>query len=209
MVSWTFENTKDGYAKMWGSMVVQPNWLNAANAAARKIMAHEDEYMAVQQRTGVPWYFIGLLHMRESGNDFRGVLHNGEHIIGTGRKTKLVPRGRGPFNTWEEAAIDALTMPPHELHKVKQWSPARMAYEAERYNGLGYVFRGINSPYVWSGSNHYTHGKFVADGRFDPTATDQQLGVMPVLARLAEMDASIKQELSDDSQQRPASSPVA
>jgi lysozyme family protein len=184
-MAWTFENTRAGYLALWNSIKVANK--AGADKFAKKIIANEPRYRKIQDATGVPWYFVGLLHMRESSCDFRGVLHNGEHIIGTKKVTQLVPAGRGPFRSWEEAAIDALKL--KGLHKIRDWPVERIAYEAERYNGLGYTRAsiGINSPYLWAGSNHQQRGKFVSDGKFDPNAVDTQMGVMTVLRRIQDM----------------------
>jgi lysozyme family protein len=185
-MAWTFENTKAGYAKLWNSIKVTNK--AGADKFAKKIIAAEPRYRKIQDATGVPWYFVGLLHMRESSNDFRGVLHNGEHIIGAGKKTRLVPAGRGPFSTWEDAAIDALKL--KGFHKIKEWPVERFAYEAERFNGLGYTKQGVNSPYLWAGSNHQQPGKYVADHQWSPTAVDTQMGVMTVLKRIHEIQGT-------------------
>jgi len=190
-MAWTYEATRAGYDNLWLSIAISN--VSGANKFARKIIAGEKQYRAVEASTGVPWYFIGLLHMRESSNNFDGVLHNGEHIIGTGRKTTLIPKGRGPFDTWSEAAIDALKL--KGLHKIGSWPVSRMGYEAERFNGLGYTNKGINSPYLWAGSNHQQPGKYVKDGAFSKTATDTQMGVMTVLKRLCELRPDIAAQL--------------
>lgn len=191
---WTFEATEAGYSKMWRSAMVKAGADAAmAETFADKIIASEARYRAVQAATGVPWYFQGALHSLESSCNFSGVLHNGEHIIGTGRVTTLVPAGRGPFSTWEESAIDALRL--KDMHRVQSWSAARMLFQAEVFNGLGYVSRGINSPYVWAGTNHEQRGKFVADHVFDPNAESSQLGVAAVLIRLAQKRPDIHADL--------------
>lgn len=182
----TFEATAAGYRNLWKSMRVTR--VAECDTAARRILAGRSRYQAVERSTGVPWFFIGLLHMRESGCNFAGVLHNGEHILGTPRKTRLVPAGRGPFTTWEEAAIDALRL--KGLHMVKEWPIERIGYECERFNGWGYLGR-VNSPYVWAGSNHYSRGKYIADHVFSATHVDKQLGTMPVLAALYKMDTEV------------------
>lgn len=193
-MSWTFEATQAGYANLWKSATLKGG-ADAANADtfSDKIIAAEQRYRTVQNATGVPWYFIGALHMREDSCDFAGVLHNGEHIIGTGKLTTLVPAGRGPFSTWEEAAIDALKM--KDMQRVQSWPAARILYQAEVYNGIGYVSRGENSPYVWAGTNQEQTGKFTSDGHFDPSANDSQLGVAAVLIRLAQKRADINADL--------------
>jgi lysozyme family protein len=185
-MAWTFENTRAGYLALWNSIKVSNK--AGADKFAKKIIANEPRYRKIQDATGVPWYFVGLLHMRESSCDFRGVLHNGEHIIGTKKVTSLVPAGRGPFRSWEEAAIDALKL--KGLQKIKDWPVERIAYEAERYNGLGYTKRGVNSPYLWAGSNHQQPGKFVADHQWSPDAIDTQMGVMTVLRRIQDIQGN-------------------
>ncbi len=191
---WTFEATEAGYAKMWRSAMNKAGAdATLAETFANKIIAAEPRYKAVQAATGAPWYFIGALHMRESSCNFAGVLHNGDRIIGTGGLTMRVPAGRGPFATWEASAVDALKL--KDMQRVQVWSPSRMLYQAEVFNGLGYVGKGINSPYVWAGTNHEQGGKYVADHVFDPGADDTQLGVAAVLIRLAQKRPDIHADL--------------
>lgn len=187
----TFASMAAGYKAMWRSMKITK--VAACDQAARKIIAARARYIAVEKIVGVPWFVIGIWHMRESNNNFAGVLHNGEHIIGTGRKTTLVPRGRGPFTTWEGSAVDALKL--HGLQNVKEWPIERIGYETERFNGFGYIGK-TNSPYVWAGSNHYTRGKYVADGRYSATFVDTQLGCLPVLASLCKLSSEVDQRVN-------------
>lgn len=158
----------------------------AINAQAAKIEAHRDRYEAVSKLTGVPWDVIGVIHYRESSGDFAGVLHNGQKIIGKGTKTTIVPNGRGPFSTWEEAAVDALVSCAPYAAKNKDWSIAGTLDILERYNGLGYRNKGLPSPYLWAGTDQYVKGKYVADGKYDPEHVDKQLGVAPILMKLRE-----------------------
>ena len=64
------------------------------------------------------------------------------------------------------------------------WSLPRMLHRLEAYNGFGYRRSGRSSPYLWSFSNLFTSGKFVADGRFDPKAKSQQCGAAVMLKLL-------------------------
>ena len=160
----------------------------AINAQAAKIEAHRERYESVSKATGVPWDVIGVIHYRESSGDFKGVLHNGQKIIGSGKKTTIVPKGRGPFSTWEEAAIDALVVCPPYAAKNKDWSIGGTLDILEKYNGLGYRNKGLPSPYLWAGTDQYKTGKYVADGKYDPTHVDQQLGVAALLMRLRDME---------------------
>ena len=44
----------------------------------------------------------------------------------------------------------------------------------------------MKSPYLWAFSNHYTRGKYVADGRWSETAVSRQAGAATLLRRMAE-----------------------
>jgi len=182
MAAPTYNGTKAAYRAKWDGARLDVRKTAEADRFVSLIMRNRAKYAAVEDATGVPWFWIAAVHMRESSCDFRGVLHNGEHIIGTGRLTRLVPKGRGPFSTWEQAAIDAIRL--HGLQNIGDWPIARLLYEAERFNGFGYASKGRPSPYVWSGTQWYSAGKYVADGVYSPSAVDSQLGVVIVLKRL-------------------------
>lgn len=151
---------------------------------AQKLVANKARYQAVSAKTGVPWDVIGVIHYRESSGSFAGVLHNGQKIIGTGKKTTIVPKGRGPFSSWEQAAVDALMNCHPFAGKNKDWSIAGTLDLLERYNGLGYRNKGLPSPYLWAGTDQYVKGKYVADGKYDPYHVDQQLGVAALLIKI-------------------------
>jgi lysozyme family protein/peptidoglycan hydrolase-like protein with peptidoglycan-binding domain len=191
-----FEDLKAEYADLWRRMQVRPERLSATDAIANRLIQSKARYQQVAVATRVPWFVVAALHQREASGRFAGVLHNGEQIIGTGRLTRLVPKGRGPFATWEASAIDALTTPPHALQYVDAWTIERACFEIERYNGFGYRLHhpGVKSPYLWSFSTQYDRGKYVADGHFDPAAIDAQCGTMPILRRLMDLDPSIRLE---------------
>ena len=146
----SYDATRRGYKALWDRAKLDPGIEVRADAVIRKIRASFDRYWTVEATTGVPWFLIAVLHYRESANDFRGVLHNGEKIIGTGRKTRMEPPGQGPFDTWEESANDVLK--DRGMDKIDDWPVSRVLYEAERYNGFGYFGR-ENSPYLWAGTN--------------------------------------------------------
>jgi lysozyme family protein len=184
----SFEALRPEYSRLWAKMTVTAPRAEL-DATARKLLDAKPRYQAVEKTTTVPWVVIAVIHERESGADFHCVLHNGERIIDTGRKTTLVPKGRGPFATWEAAAEDALAL--DRLTKVKDWSIEHTCYMLELYNGFGYRAHHINSPYLWAGSSNYVHGKFVRDGVFDSSAVDRQLGCMPLIKTMMVFDATI------------------
>lgn len=147
---------------------------------AKRLSANKSRYQAISNATGVPWYVIAVIHEREAGYDpnFTRNIANGEPW---NRETRLVPRGRGPFRSFEEAAYDALVLCPPYAAKNKDWSAGDTLTLLEKYNGLGYANKGLPSPYIWSGTDQYEKGKYVADGVFDPNAVDKQLGCAGLL----------------------------
>jgi lysozyme family protein len=184
-----FEDLKADYAELWRSMQVRPEKTAEVDRIARALIALKPRYQAVARSTGVPWAVIAVLHQRESDADFRTYLGNGEPLT---RPTRLVPAGRGPFKSWEAGAADALKL--DGLDKVDEWTPERACYEIEKFNGFGYRNNHpeVKSPYLWSFSNVYSSGKYVADGRFSAAAVDQQCGAMPALKRIMELDVSAR-----------------
>src|SRR5439155_371250 len=130
---------------------------------------------------------VAVIHSMEAGGDFTRHLHNGDPLTA---RTTHVPAGRPrtgkpPF-TWEASAIDALTY--QGFGNWKDWSVPGTLYKLEGYNGFGYRDHHpqVLSPYLWSFSNHYARGKYVADGRFSQTAVSQQCGAAVLLKRLQE-----------------------
>jgi lysozyme family protein len=61
----------------------------------------------------------------------------------------------------------------------------------EEYNGLGYAAHGVPSAYVWSGTDQYVSGKFVADHVYRAGVIDVQEGCAPLLATMMAIDPSI------------------
>ena len=155
---------------------------------ARRLVAAKNRYLAVQAQTGVPWFIIAVIHERESSQRWDRSLAQGDPWNAV---SVHVPRGRGPFKSWEEAAIDALAACHPFLAKQKDWTAGPALTHLENYNGLGYANRGIPSPYVWSGTDQYRSGKYVSDGVFDPNAVDKQLGCAGLILAMRAIDPSV------------------
>jgi lysozyme family protein len=176
-----------GYKADFARMSILPSRLADVNAIARRVMSHKARYVAAGKKTGVPWFVIAAWHDRESSGDFSKQLAQGDPLD---RVSVNEPSGRGPFPDWEASAEDAL-IKLKALDKVRDWPIERIAYESERYNGFGYRSHGVPSAYLWSFSNIYRGGKYVADRVFDFNATDKQCGVMPLISQLAVLDNTI------------------
>ncbi len=165
-------------------LTVLPNDRKAVAKQVSRIAAGQERYQMVANRlTNIPWFVIGLIHSLEADLDWQTHLHNGDPLS---KRTIHTPRGRpalgNPPFSWEESAIDALRY--DGLDEWADWSVAGILYMLEKFNGIGYRSRGIDSPYLWSGCQHYTKGKFVADGKWSPSAVSEQLGAAVLLHAL-------------------------
>ena len=149
----------------------------------KNIQANQSRYENVASSTGVPWQVIAVIHSMEADLNFKKHLHNGDPLTA---KTVQVPKGRpihgNPPFTWEESASDALAY--DGLTGWKDWSLSGTLYKIEGFNGWGSRSHGINTPYLWSFSQHYTKGKYVADGKWSATAVSAQCGAALLLKSL-------------------------
>lgn len=158
---------------------------------ARVAVANKGRYLAIARQAGMPdiaWVFIAVSHYRESSQNFSRSLAQGDRWD---QVSVHVPAGRGPFKSFEDAAVDALVKCAPYAARLKDWSIGGMLTNLERFNGIGYAARGVPSAYVWSGTNQYEKGKFVADGVYDPNKVDAQLGVAGLILTMMELDPSI------------------
>lgn len=167
----------------WQACQINPNKLSQFKAVAARLSAPEakSRYQAVSKITGVPWWFIAVIHEREADQSWSANLAQGDPW---NRRSTHVPKGRGPFKSWEDAAVDALTNCAPYAARNKDWSIGAALALLEEYNGLGYYKRGRPSPYLWAGTNQYVKGKYVADGQYNPNAVDQQLGCAGILKQM-------------------------
>lgn len=180
----------EDYRELWRTAKILPEWQKAADAIAKKIIANQSRYAAVVAGTEIPWWFVAVVHAMECSLRFDQHLHNGDPLTA---RTVNVPRGRPPSSpppfTWEVSARDAIG---HEkLDLVRDWSLPNVLFHWHRYNGINneYKRRGIPTPYLWSGSQHYRKGKYVADGVFDPEKVSAQVGAAVILKALVALEA--------------------
>jgi lysozyme family protein/peptidoglycan hydrolase-like protein with peptidoglycan-binding domain len=171
--------------------IAQP--VNATQAAkilkrAQKILSFKSRYLAVQQRTGIPalWYMV--INERESASDFGTYLGNGQTLR---RVTTLVPAGRGPWATWEDGATDATTYDHVGRPGPDGWTWAWFLFKCEGWNGFGPRLHGRHTGYLWAGTQAYDGGKYVADGVWDSSYQDTQLGCYPLARALVQLDPSL------------------
>ncbi len=176
------------YEGLFESCVIGTAHKKSVERIVDKIVENQDCYRLVSEQSGVPWFFVAAVHTMESNRNFETHLHNGDPLTD---RTVHVPKGRPkngkpPFS-WEESARDALAY--QRLSEKTDWTLAGTLYQLEEYNGWGYrlYHPEVLSPYLWSFSNHYISGKYVADGRWSHTAVSRQCGAAVFLRRMAEI----------------------
>jgi len=165
-----------------------PSHLSELNGIADTIIKNMNVYKLVEQAKKIPWYVIGALHAREANSDFKTHLANGDPLtartvhVPAGRPVAPPQSGHLPY-TWFESACDAFNgewMPPGML-----FDKANILAFCEHYNGWGgYERHGVNSPYLWSYTNHYTMGYYIHDNVFSATAVNKQPGCAAIFLTL-------------------------
>lgn len=176
-------NLKVKNKERWDNMHISAQKGPLFKAVADRLIFQKPRYEAVSKALkekgyDIPWEFIAVAHQREAAGDFTKYLGNGQPLT---KKTTIVPKGRGPFASWEEGAIDALLNAAPYAAKNKDWSVGGTLTKLEEYNGLGYASKDLPSPYVWAGTDQYVKGKYIADGKYDPNHVDTQLGCAGLL----------------------------
>lgn len=175
------------YVRLFGSCVIRPQWTAVVQRLVDTLATNRRRYEDVERLTGAPWGFVAVVHNMESSQSFAGHLHNGDPLTA---RTVQVPAGRprtgSPPFTWVDSAVDAIKL--KGLGAQTDWTLAGTLYQLERYNGFGYRRHhpAVLTPYLWSFSNHYTSGKYVADGTWSDTAVSKQCGAAVLLRRMAE-----------------------
>lgn len=179
-----FADLKDRYEALYAGMTIRPEWSSQVEWHRKKLLQYRPRYEPVALSTGVPWWFVGIVHALEGSFNFATHLHNGDPLSD---RTVQHPAGRpqiwNPPNNWEASATDALII--ENMAHQPDWSLARALHRFESYNGFSYYKHLINSPYLWSFSNQYTQGKFVADHVYDQNAIFKQCGAAVMLKALA------------------------
>lgn len=178
----------DGYRKLFETCVIRSDKRSTVQWYLTRITdpTRRKAYEAVFERTCVPWYVVAIIHGMECSFDMNSHLHNGDPLRA---KTVRVPANRPnpwlPPSDWVSSATDALRY--DKLDEKSDWDLASTLYRWESYNGWrSRLLYNINTPYLWSFSNHYTKGKFVRDNVWDANAVSNQCGAAVMLKALIE-----------------------
>jgi lysozyme family protein len=183
----TFESLRDEYMQLFNSCTVREAHAADVNWCVTKLTEEKNQkmWLEVAAEMCCPWYFVAEIHYMEAAFDFRAHLHNGDPLS---ERTVQEPKGRPPVwnppEDWISSATDAISF--DGFANQQDWSLARTLYRWESYNGFRSRRNGIHTPYLWSFSNHYSKGKFVADGVWDPNAVSKQCGTAVMLKALVE-----------------------
>lgn len=175
------------YEILWKTMIVSQN--KKLEIIVDRIISQKGQYESVEMASGVPWYMVACIHYMESSLDFKRQIYNGQRW---NRETTLIPKGKGPWDSWHDSSVDAMKELNADMIKIFGnlflWDAATICYAFEKHNGWGYrkYHRHVKSPYLWSYSNHYTKGKYVADGKWSNDTISKQLGTMVIIKRLLE-----------------------
>lgn len=182
---------------------VAPGKMGELEEVLAKYRENKARYEKVAQATGIPPALICAIHYREAFK-FDRYLHNGQQL---GSPTTYVPKGvLFDKGQWEEAAIHALggdivdkngkpSLERFQNLKEKFGLTAdstdigAMMAVSEYYNGLGYRRHGVQSCYVYAGTNLNQRGRYVADGKFDPESLDRRLGTAAIIMGIQAMES--------------------
>lgn len=185
-----FEALKGEYAHYLALLKINPAKVGAIDTAAQRILRPDnlDVYVAACEGTAIPPAFIGTLELRESNCDPTRALGQGDRWD---RVSTNVPRGKGPF----KSRLDAMRYYIHYDgldQNSAPWSMEYACWKGEAWNGFGPRAHGRPTGYLWSATTIYDKpwgpgGKYVSDGQWSASTYDVQLGIIPVLLRIAEL----------------------
>lgn len=173
-------------------LVGDANELESLKFVCQHILDHQKVYQYLERFVPIPWFVVAGIHYRESDLNFNRHLHNGDPLSA---RTVHVPAGRPvqgepPFS-WVESAVDALS----ERVRPNVWDLETILKFCEAYNGFGYQKHGVSSPYLWSFTDKYTGGLFVADGILDLNKKDPRPGIVAIYKMFAQMGVSLESEM--------------
>jgi lysozyme family protein len=186
-------------AERWSHCAVLLKRQAEVNSVAIRLCAAKSRYQVISQEVwGTPdrWWFVAIVHERESSQDFTTQLSQGDPL---NRVSRHVPRGRGPFEEHDGhdaffwGAVDALMKCPPFAGKWTDWSIGGALTLFVLYNGPGYEeYHHEASPYDWGATTIEQWGKYIADGRWSPNAWDTQIGCAALLKGMMALDPTIK-----------------
>lgn len=190
MVSVKYEDLREYYVENYKSAITNENKIADVVAICKKIEKYKNIYDRItkQSRSTVPWWFIGVIHYRESSFSFSKHIHNGDSLSS---RTVNVPSGRpitgNPPFTFEDSVSDILAY--KKLNEENSWHYlSRTLWLLEKYNGFGYLkyHPEVMTPYLWGATNKYISGGYASDGNFKKDYVSKQIGCVPIIKNFVE-----------------------
>jgi len=167
--------SEEHYEQLFATCEILPDWNNGLSEAVALILEGRQRYEGVVEGATIPWVFPALLHHMEASCSFERSIRDGslwrdkQHL------------------SWEDDARMALFMKLPSALFEQVWTLGFLLKRYEMWNGLGYARKGIESPYLWSGSNHGVGlGKYTQDGFYDAQAVSKQYGAAVILKALVD-----------------------
>ena len=113
-------------AARWEKCHIPPSRLHEVEAVASRLVAPaaKARYQAIEAITKVPWWAIAVIHEREASQSWHANIAQGDPWNEVSRH---VPRGRGPFKSFEDAAVDALVKCAPHAGRWNDWTAATSA----------------------------------------------------------------------------------
>jgi lysozyme family protein len=176
----------------WDVCHITPSRETEVMKVAKRLVAPaaKEQYLAIERATGVKWFNVAVIHEREASQDFNAQLGQGDPLHSVSRH---VPKGRGPFKTFFDGAVDALVKCPPYASRWKNWTAGGVLTLDVEYNGIGYeVYHKEASPYIWGATDQEQWGKYVTDGVWSAHVWDTQLGCAAMLKGMIVLDPSIQ-----------------
>src|SRR5262245_53230321 len=123
---------KAANAERWANCKLVPAREGLFVAVAKRLCAGDAKarYRDISEKTGLPWHVVAVIPERECSQDWSGSLAQGDPW---NRKSVHVPAGRGPFNSWEGAAVDALVNCAPYAALNRDWSIGGTLTKLEEY----------------------------------------------------------------------------
>ncbi len=181
----TFDQLDADYANDLATMKTTAHDVELSSVA-RVLLASIGRFKKVQAGCGVPALWLMPVFERE-GPSFDAYFGNGDPLS---HPTTHVPKGRGPFSTWEDGVIDSLKL--DHITACPVWTWERACYYWELWNGFGpRLHHGRPSGYLWAGTSIYQGGKYIADGVWSRGTFDHQLGTVAIAKKLAALSPEL------------------
>jgi hypothetical protein len=89
----SFAEYKNAYENNWADLEIRANRLQEARNQANRLLHGKPTYQQIESKTGVPWWFVGLCHYRESNFNFDTYLGNRQSLLYHLRSSRGQRRG--------------------------------------------------------------------------------------------------------------------